>query len=76
MQDTLLSTDYLSQFDQASREDIDKLLWDKLSEALDDKHKTDKIANLLTKLRRAGRIYNTASRRKSNWVLKEDMENH
>lgn len=62
---------YLSKFGKASREEINKLLWDKLSDALDDKQKTNKIANLLTKMRRSGRIRNTGSRKTSQWELAE-----
>jgi len=39
-----------------SRKDIVELLWDKLPEVLDDKKKNAKIANLLTALRKAGKI--------------------
>ena len=43
-----LIIDYLDKFGKASREEINKLLWNKLSDALDDEQKTNKIANLLT----------------------------
>ncbi len=66
-----LITDYLGKFGKASRKEIDKLLWDKLSPALDDKERGNKIANLLTKLRRDGRIHNTGSRKKPQWKLAE-----
>ncbi|GAH11724.1 unnamed protein product [marine sediment metagenome] len=66
-----LITDYLCKFGKASREEINKLLWNKLSDALDDEQKTNKIANLLTNLRRSERIRNTASRKKPSWQLAE-----
>lgn len=66
-----LLTDYLKQFGQASRAEINTLLLDKLSEALDAGQKEKKIANLLTKLRRAGRITNTGSRGQPLWKLAE-----
>ena len=66
-----LVADYLRQFGSASRREIDNLLWDKLSEALDDEQKWNKISNLLTKLRRAGRIRNAGSRRVPKWQLAE-----
>lgn len=66
-----LITDYLSKFKQASRQEIDKLLWNKLSDALDEKQKDRKIANLLTKLRRSGLIRNTGPRRAPQWELAE-----
>jgi len=66
-----LVTDYLRQFGQASRADIDNLLLDKLSDALSDEQKIKKISNLLTKLRRQGVIFNAGSRGKPAWVLAE-----
>ncbi len=64
-------TDYLNEFGKASRKEIDQLLLDKLSDALDDRQKKIKIAILLTKLRRADKIKNTASRKAPEWRLAE-----
>lgn len=58
---------FLRKFQPASRKEIDELLWDKLSEALDDKQKKNKIANLLSDLRIEGRIYNAGSRAAPAW---------
>jgi putative ATP-dependent DNA helicase len=66
-----LLTDYLEKFGEASRAEINKLLLDKLSDVLDAEQKEKKIANLLTKLRRAGRITNTGSRGQPTWKLAE-----
>lgn len=66
-----LLLEYLDKFGKASRQDIDKFLLDKLSEALDEEQKKNKIANLLTKLRRSGVIANCGSRKASEWVLAE-----
>jgi ATP-dependent DNA helicase RecG len=66
-----LLTDYLEKFGQASRGEVEKLLFDKLSEALQPAQKRHKISNLLTKLRRRGRIRNIGSRGKPTWVLAE-----
>jgi len=66
-----LITDYLRKFSRASRQEINKLLWDKLSDALDDEQKDNKVANLLTNLRRSGRIRNMGSRRAPQWELAE-----
>ncbi len=62
---------YLEKFNKASREDINSFLWDKLSDALDDTQKRNKISNLLTNLRRKGLIRNTASRKAPYWALSE-----
>ena len=66
-----LVTDYLKKFGQADRAEINKLLLDKLSDALDAGQKEKKVANLLTKLRRAGRINNAGSRGHPIWKLAE-----
>ena len=64
-----LVTDYLREFGAASRRDIDALLWDKLSDALSDEQRANKIGNLLTKWRRNGVIYNAGSRPSPEWKL-------
>ena len=66
-----LLTDYLEKFGQANRAEINQLLMDKLSEALDDKQKYNKISSLLTRLRRRGVIINTGSDTASCWRLTE-----
>ncbi|MFP1634132.1 ATP-binding protein [Zhengella sp. ZM62] len=69
-----LICDYLGKFGKADRAELDKLLMDKLSEALSGEQKRDKISNLLTKLRRQGRIFNVGSRGKPEWRLAERNE--
>ena len=69
-----LITDYLKEFGKASREEINKLLKNKLSDALDTSQKSNKIANLLTKMRRNGLIVNHASRTHPEWHLAERMQ--
>ena len=64
-----LITDYLRKFERAPREEIDKLLKDKLSDALDETQKSNKIGNLLTKLRRRGTLVNKGSNKKPSWEL-------
>lgn len=66
-----LITDYLSQFQPASRQEIDALLMDKLSEGLTDKQKRSKVGNLLSKLRGKGVIHNAGSRGHPAWQLTE-----
>ena len=66
-----LITEYLVKFGKATRQEIDRFLWDKFSDALDDEQKKNKVANLLTKMRRAGRLRNTGSRKAPQWVLAE-----
>lgn len=65
-----LITDYLAKFKSASRHDVDSLIKDKLSDALSDDQKTNKISNLLTKMRRGGVIDNSGSRSQPRWELK------
>lgn len=64
-----LLADYLEKFGQASRAEISKLLLGKLSDALDDRQKYNKISGLLTKLRRQGIIVNTGSDTAPCWQL-------
>ena len=66
-----LLTDYLGKFGQATRIEINQLLLGKLSDALTAEQKEDKVGNLLTKLRRHGRIRNTGSRGSPVWRLAE-----
>lgn len=70
-----LVTDYLAQFGSASRKEIDRLLWDKLSDALDDAQKENKIGNLLTNLRQTDVVENAGSRKAPKWVLYEKFKN-
>jgi len=69
-----LITDYLERFGTASRTEIDDFLRDKLSDALSDYQKGRKIGNLLTNLRRTGRIHNAGSRTAPKWQLAENAE--
>lgn len=62
---------YLREFGTASRKDVDDLLWDKLSDALDEAQKANKIGNLLSALRRKGVIFNAGSKPTPAWKLSE-----
>jgi len=64
-----LISDYLERFGKADRDEINTLLIDKLSDALNEEQKSKKIGNLLTKLRRSGRISNTGSRSQPVWGI-------
>lgn len=66
-----LLTDYLEKFGQANRSEINQLLLPKLSEALDEKQKINKISNILTKLRRRKVIVNKGSDTAPCWHLAE-----
>lgn len=63
-----LVSDYLAKFGSATRQEIDKLLSGKLSDALDAEQKQNKIGNLLSGMRSAGAIINTGSRKAPRWV--------
>lgn len=69
-----LLTDYLERFEQASRAEINQLLLDKLSDALDPQQKYNKISTLLTKLSRRGVIVNTGSDTASCWKIAESFK--
>lgn len=66
-----LILDYLEKHSAASRKDIETLLWKILSEALDDSQKSYKISNLLSNLRRSGKIKNHGSNKTPEWRLAE-----
>jgi ATP-dependent DNA helicase RecG len=62
---------FLSKFGSASRKEIDELLWDKLSDSLNDVQKKSKIGNILTRLRVDGAIFNAGSRAAPEWKASE-----
>ena len=62
-----LIIDYIAKFDKATRADINTLLWEKLSDGLDDDQKMSKIGNLISKLRINKKIYNAGTKRKPEW---------
>lgn len=64
-----LILDYITQYESATRAEIDKLLLDKLSDALNETQKRTKVKHLLTAMRRAGAIRNEGARKTSRWVL-------
>ena len=60
---------YLEKFDEASRQDLDQLLMDKISDALDSDQKKYLITNLLQEMRRDGFIESKGATRWAKWVL-------
>lgn len=69
-----LIIEFIKKYKKASREDIDKLLLDKLSNVLNDSQKRNKIRNLLYEMSKKDKtIFNQSkSTAKPNWVLKKD----
>ena len=67
---------YLSQFSSATRLDIDNLLEGKLGDELNQLEKGRKIGNLLTALRRSGKIINKGSRRYPLWKLTGGLDQY
>lgn len=66
-----LIMDYLEKFQPSTRQEIDAFLREKLGAVLNADQKTTKISNLLTSLRRAGKIENRGSRRSPEWRIAE-----
>ena len=64
-----LVLDYLRQFGEARRKDIDELLLDKLPDILSDSQKQNKIHNLLSGMRRDGQIQRRGGRFDARWHL-------
>lgn len=60
---------YLKRFGEAKREDIDKLLLDKLSDALSDYQKNKFVTNLLQEMRKDGLIYPEGTTRWAKWFM-------
>lgn len=64
---------HIKTFGSASRQDIDELLMNKLSDSLDEKQKLNKIHNLLNTMSRKDKtIRNEGSAKKPQWVLNND----
>jgi len=55
-----------------NRSFIDKLLWKKLPDWMDDKQRKNKINNLISELSRKGIIKNKGTFGKPKWVLCEN----
>jgi len=66
-----LVIEFIKKYKKASREDIDKLLMDKLSNVLNDSQKRNKIRNLLHEMSKKDKtIFNRSkSTAKPDWVL-------
>lgn len=61
---------FIKEYGTASRQDINNLITDKLSDALNEKQKRNKITNLLSEMSKKDKtIKNTGSDKKPNWIL-------
>lgn len=59
----------IKEHGNVERNDVDELLWKKLPEWMDERQKKTKINNLLSELRKKGRIKNAGNDAKPKWVL-------
>ena len=64
-----LVLDYLQQYGQATRTDLDALLLRKLPDVLTDAQKANKIKNLMQSMKRAGLIQPHGARSSAVWRL-------
>ncbi len=62
---------FLVQYKSATRQDIDKLIMNKLSEILNPTQKRNKIGNLLSTMKRIGLIENQGSDKNPKWICKK-----
>jgi ATP-dependent DNA helicase RecG len=63
---------FIKEFGSASREDINRLIFDKLSDALDEKQKLNKIRNLLQEISKKDKaIKNIGNLKFPKWVILE-----
>jgi len=63
-----LIIEYLSKWNEASRKQIEDLLWDKLPDVLDDQKKRNKVMHLIQYLRMNGKIQRINGKK---WILKK-----
>ena len=59
----------MKKFGEARRADIDRLLLDKVSDALNEKQKAIWIKNLLAAMRAEGTIHPVGTGKSTKWVL-------
>ena len=64
----------LRNFEGASREEINKLLFDKLSDVLSESQKKDYIKNLLQEMKRDNTITTVGKSRWARWVLSNNVQ--
>ena len=64
-----LIKNYLRKFNEASRQDIDNLLVDKISDALTEEQKKTWVTNLLQEMRREGVIKPLGTTRHAKWII-------
>lgn len=66
--------DYLGKFNGLTRQEINDYLMDEIRGDLSEKEKTSKISNILTYLRRKGKIVNVGSDTRPCWKLSDKYE--
>ncbi len=62
----------IKEHDSLGRSDVDELLWKKLPDWMDDNQKKNKVKNLLSELKRSGRIENIGTFKSSIWVMNQE----
>ncbi|NGX62004.1 MAG: hypothetical protein K940chlam9_01497 [Chlamydiae bacterium] len=65
-----LILNFINKYGSATREEINELILDKLPDILDNIQKTNKIGNILSKMRRKDLIKNQGSFKIPSWVRK------
>ncbi len=60
---------YLEEFGEAKREDLDKLLLDKISDALTPEQKKNFVTNLLQEMKNDGTVHPEGTTRWAKWLL-------
>jgi len=68
-----LLIDSFKDHHELTREEIDEILWNSLSDQLSEKQKKSKIGNFLTKLKKKGLIQNATRGVRSKWTLLNDQ---
>lgn len=65
---------YLQKFGEASRPDLDRLLLEKISDALTEKQKKRFVTNLLQEMKKDGRVIPQGATRSVKWLISKTTE--
>ena len=63
----------ITQHGSLDRKDIDELLWNKLPDWMEDSQKKVKINNIISQMRKKGRMQNEGNFPKPKWTLKKSL---
>lgn len=62
---------YIEKFGKATREDINKLIYPKLSTNMSEKNKNNRVRYIISQLKKENKIENVGSLTKPSWIIKK-----